>query len=139
MLADEEKMNDLEKSLRRSGKIDKFESEYGRITGRMMITRTQIPDGIEVEQIPGKTPQAFEASFDFYDSAAGIAVYTDIKRAATGIWITPQSENACAPSGEWIEFFVDKLMQSINEDGSYGVPIYSFINDDSDMTVIPSK
>lgn len=36
-----------------------------------------------------------------------------------------------------MEFFIKTLVTHIAEDGSFGVPIYSFVNDTCDMTVIP--
>ena len=38
---------------------------------------------------------------------------------------------------EMVEFFLKTLTEHIEEDGSFGIPIYSFINDTSDMTVVP--
>jgi hypothetical protein len=68
-----------------------------------------------------------------------MAIYTDTKEAATGIWITPQIDGAEPPTQDWIEFFIEKLLDSIDEDGTYGVPIYSFVNDTCDMTIVPGK
>ena len=64
MLIDKEMFDKVEEFLCKKGKTVKFESEYGEIKGRMMITKADIPDGIDVRLIPGKTPQAFEASFE---------------------------------------------------------------------------
>lgn len=138
MLINKEQFSIVEENLAKSGRLSEFESQSGAIKGRMMITRTTIPNGIDFKTIPGKKPQAFEASFDFYDAAVGVAIYTDTMEVATGIWITPQIKDAEPPAHEWIEFFIEKLLESINADGSYGVPIYSFVNDACDMTVIPS-
>lgn len=137
MLIDKEMFQTVENELINNGRMGEFESEYGEILGRIMITKTNIPDNIEVKEISNNKPQAFEASFDFYDSTVGLALYTDKKVPATGIWITPQKPDAEPPAQEWIEFFVKKLLESIEEDGSYGVPIYSFVNDTCDMTIVP--
>lgn len=139
MLIDKELFETVEEQLIQNGKLKDFESEYGKVKGRMMITRTSIPDGVNIKIIPHKIPQAFEASFDFYDSTIGLALYTDIKEVATGLWVTPQTDNADPPAQEWIEFFVQKLIESIDDDGSYGTPIYSFVNDTCDMTIVPTK
>lgn len=74
MLIDKELFDTVEEQLVQNGKLTDFESEYGKIKGRMMITRTSIPDGVNVKIIPHKTPQAFEAFFDFYDSTVGLAL-----------------------------------------------------------------
>ena len=139
MLIDKEMFNAVEESLAKSGQLSEFVSQTGAIKGRMMITQANIPDEIDVNTIPGKLPQAFEASFDFYDTIVGLAIYTDTKKIASGIWVIPQIENAEAPSREWIEFFIQKLFLSIDMDGSYSVPIYLFVNDTCDLTIIPTK
>ena len=139
MLIDQKMFESVENILIEQGKIAAFEAENGKILGRMMITKAEIPEGIDVKLVNGRRPQAFEASFDFYDSTVGLAIYTDAKEAASGIWITPQKAGADPPSNDWIEFFVEKLMECIEEDGSYGIPIYSFVNDTCDMTIVPVK
>ncbi len=139
MLINKDMFDSIERFLIENGTMAKFEAENGEIKGRIMITQADIPNGIEVRSVDGKIPYTFEASFDFYDSTVGIAIYSDVKMAASGIWITPQKEGAEAPAQEWIEFFVEKLMKSIEDDGSFGVPIYSFVNDTCDMTIIPTK
>ncbi len=138
MLANEKLFASLEESLTQSGSIARFEAENGPILGRMMVVRAAVPEGIAVKQIAGKTPVVFEASFDFYDALLGLAIYTDTKEAATGVWVTPQTEGAEAPAHEWVEFFIEKLLESIREDGSFGVPIFSFVTDTCDMTVVPT-
>ena len=98
---------------------------------------TDIPEGIAVEERDSKAPVAFEASFDFYDSTVGLAIYTTDRQLATGLWVTPQEDGAEAPAEDWVEFFIKTLVTHIAEDGSFGVPIYSFVNDTCDMTVVP--
>ena len=139
MLADKEAFDRVEDALNELGKIKAFEEDSGKITGHMMILPVDIPDDIEVKQVPGKTPQGFEATFDFYDVALGIALYTDTMQVASKVWITPQTDDAEGPSEDWVRFFVEKLAECIEDDGSYGYPICSFVNDTSDMTVAPTK
>ena len=139
MLIDKEMFDTVEMILRQTGQLEEFESQYGKVKGRMMITRAQMPDGIDIKYIPDRTPQAFEASFDFYDSTLAIAIYPELKEAATGIWVTSQRDGADTPAQDWINFFVEKLVESIDEDGSYGIPIYSFVTDTCDMTIVPTK
>ncbi len=138
MLADRKLFETVEEALRRNGAIERFESECGEIKGRMMITVTDIPDGIKLNDGSGRQPAAFEASFDFYDAIVGLALYPAEKELATGIWITTQKEGAEAPAEDWIEFFIRTLVSNIAEDGSFGFPMYSFVNDTSDFTVVPS-
>ena len=137
MLKDPELFDVVEETLRKKGSITRFEEESGPIKGRMMITVTDIPEGIEVYEEREVTPTAFEASFDFYNSTIGLAMYTEDLEVATDLWVTEQEENAEAPAKDWIEFFIKTLISSIREDGSYSWPIYSFVNDMADLTVIP--
>ena len=65
-------------------------------------------------------------------------MYIKDRTPATGLWVTPQEEDAEAPARDWIEFFIKTLVSSINEDGSYGSPIYSLVNDTADLTVVPT-
>lgn len=138
MLKDQAQFEIVEEALRKNGSIARFEEECGPIKGRMMITLTDIPEGIEITKQRDTEPTAFEASFDFYDSTVGIALYIKDREPATGIWVTPQEEDAEAPAGDWIEFFIKTLASSIDEDGSYGIPIYSLVNDTADLTVVPT-
>ena len=137
MLKDKETMENVEKILKKNGAWDVFEKGYGPVLGRMIITHAEVPEGIEVREQEGRVPQIFEASFDFYDVSIGLAMYTDTKELASELWVTPQKEDAETPAQEWIEFFIQKLLESIEEDGSYGIPICSFVNDTCDMTIVP--
>ncbi len=137
MLADPEMFERVESYLRENGQIERFEQENGKIKGRMMITLAEIPEGIEVTPNGDAVPQAFEASFDFYDAVIGIAMYTAERKAATGVWVTPQKEGAEHPSMDWIKFFIKTLIEHIGFDGTSGYPIYSFVNDTCDMTIVP--
>ena len=138
MLKDKEQFEIVEEALHKNGSIARFEEECGPVKGRMMITLTDIPEGIEVTEKREIAPTAFEASFDFYDSTIGLAMYTGDRKLATGLWVTEQEENAEAPARDWIEFFIKTLVSSIREDGSYSWPIYSLVNDTADLTVIPT-
>ena len=138
MLRDEKLFEIVENTLIENGTIAAFEKEYGKIKGRMMITLVDIPESIEVQLTGDKKPYAFEASFDFFDASIGLALYTDTKQVASGLWITPQKENAEKLSDDWINFFIEKLLSAIRDDGSFGIPVYSLINDNCDITVIPT-
>lgn len=100
MLIDKEMFDVVEMMLIKQGKIAAFEAENGKILGRMMITQAVVPEGINVSFVNGKTPQAFEASFDFYDMVVGMALYTDTREAASGIWMVPQKNEADPPAKE---------------------------------------
>ncbi len=80
---------------------------------------------------------AFEGSFDFYEASIGLAIDVITHDVYGGIWVTPQIEGAEAPDRSWIEFFVKTLMEHIESDGSFGVPMYTFLADVGDITIIP--
>lgn len=54
------------------------------------------------------------------------------------MWFTHQTDNAVEPSSEWVEFFEKTLCENISEE-SFGVPIYSLVNNHSDLTIVPTK
>lgn len=136
MITDVEAFQVVEKTLRDNGELQEFEKESGEVLGRMMITLGEVPPDLEIEVPEGSC--VFIGSFDFYDSVIGIVINPATKQAASGIWITPQVEGAEPPAEDWIEFFVKTLVGSFADDGSYGYPIFSFVNDTADMTIVPT-
>ena len=139
MLIDTKAFLYLEEYLKKNGTIDRFEQEYGKIKGRMMITLCDIPEEYITLQIDGEQPYGFEASFDFYDSTVAFVFYPASKTFGSGLWVTPQKEGAESPSKEWIDFFVHTLVNNIIEDGGFGIPMYTFLSDIGDFTVVPAK
>lgn len=137
MLANQALFNYVENKLRESGIIDDFESKNGKIRGRMMITQCKIPEELGIDIADDIWGFAFQATFDFYDCAVGLALNLDTMEPLCGIWITPQAEDADEPSREWINFFIKTLICNIQEDGSFGLPMYTFTTDYSDFTVVP--
>ena len=138
MLADTELFALMEEILRKNGTIHKFEQNCGAVKGRMMITLTDLPEELSAKN-SGHSLFAFECTFDFYDTALCLALYTDTMQVASGIWATPQTADAETPSYEWSAFFVETLTNHIAADGSFGVPMYTFISDSGDFTVVPEK
>ena len=65
MLSNPEMFKTVEKGLTDMGTIKAFEDENGPILGRVMITTTEIPDGVKVNRSDRENLTAFEASFDF--------------------------------------------------------------------------
>ena len=137
MLADKELFDYVESELKARGIIDDFEKENGKIKGRMMITQIEFPEELEIEVPEGVRPLAFQGSFDFYDCAIGIGIDWNTLEAFTQLWVTPQIEGANKPDEHWIRFFLKTLIENFKEDGSYGVPMYSFMTRTSDFTVVP--
>lgn len=138
MLIDEKQFELVENTLREQGKIAAFEAENGPVLGRMLITIDDVSDEIAKSIEIKDDLQVFTGSFDFYDMTISVAVYTQSMEFASAIWLTPQAEDAEQPSKEWISFFIDKLFEAFDENGNYSFPIYSFVTDSSDMTVVPT-
>ena len=138
MLINQELFNTVEQALLKNGIINAFENENGKITGRMMITITDIPENIKIDKHK-KYIYAFECSFDFYDVAIGIVLDTKELKVFSPIWAREQIPNAEQPDRVWIDFFLKTLAENISDDGSFGVPIYTFLNDSSNFTVTPTR
>ncbi|WP_311482014.1 hypothetical protein [uncultured Anaerococcus sp.] len=142
MLIDPIKFNELEVVLREKGKLEEFEKESGEILGRAMITLGEIPEELKREVLKDyndKEVYVFNCSFDFYDSYLGIALEKQSLRPISSIWITDQQEGSDVPSQDWIKFFVRVLAEYvINNDGGFGIPLYIFVNDDSELVIEPT-
>ena len=137
MLIDEKQFELVENTLREQGKIAAFEVENGPVLGRMLITIDDVSDEIAKSIEIKDDLQVFTGSFDFYDMTISVAVYTQSMEFASAIWLTSQAEDAEQPSKEWISFFIDKLFEAFDDNGNYSFPIYSFVTDSSDMTIVP--
>lgn len=141
MLIDPSSFKRLEDSLIEQGKIEKFEKESGKILGRVMITIGSIPDDIKEDVLRDNEEDdliIFNCSFDFYNSTLGIALYKKDLKLASRIWITEQEEGAEKPSQDWIEFFIRLLVEYVIESNDgFGCPIYAFVNNDSEMVIVP--
>lgn len=139
MLIDEAAFDRITDLIVESGSIQEFEKENGKLKGRMMITLGELPEDLGIELDPNRKAYVFNGSFDFYDSIVGTVLYLDPLETAGGIWITPQEEGAEPPAKEWVEFFFETLVSHIEEDGSFGIPMYTYVNDNSDFTVVPAR
>ena len=142
MLIDSSSFKRLEESLIEQGKIEKFEKESGKILGRVMITIGNIPDDIKEDILIDNEEDdliIFNCSFDFYKSILGIALYKKDLKLASRIWITEQEDGAEEPSQDWIEFFIRLLVENVVESNDgFGYPIYAFVNNDSEMVIVPT-
>ncbi len=138
MLSDPEQFRKIEEGLAGMGIIESFEKENGPILGRAMITLTDIPASIPISRSDRENLTAFEVSFDFCNVALGVAVDTKKKTLESSVWGRYQVEGAEKPAQEWVKFFLQTLFEHIAPDGSFGVPMYSFVNNNSDFTVAPT-
>lgn len=143
MLLRKNEFDTLEKELRKTGKIREFERKYGKILGRVLIDIGELPSDMEEDVLKDRKKEElfiFNCSFDFYDAALGIALERKTLKVASGMWITEQIDEAELPSEDWINFFVRMLSENvINSPNGFGVPIYIFVNNNSEMVVVPSK
>ena len=138
MLNNPEQFKNVEAALKSMGTIKAFEDENGPILGRVMITTTEIPEGVNVQRRDRENLTAFEASFDFCNVALGIVVDTKKKTLESSVWGKYQVPGAQRPSEEWVKFFIRTLFEHLEEDGSYGIPMYSFVNNTADFTAVPT-
>ena len=138
MLANPEMFRTVEDNLKSMGVIQRFEETNGPILGRVMITRTEIPDGVKVQRTDRENLTAFEASFDFCNVVLGVVTDTKKKTLESSVWGRYQVAGAQRPSEDWIRFFIQTLFEHIDDSGNYGVPMYAFVNDSSDFTLVPT-
>ncbi len=138
MLSDPVQFKTVEDGLAAMGVIERFEKENGAILGRAMITLTEIPDSIPIARPDRENLTAFEVSFDFCNVALGVAVDTKKKTLESSVWGRYQTPGAEKPAQEWVKFFLQTLFEHIGADGSFCVPMCSFVNNTSDFTAVPT-
>lgn len=140
MLINKRAFDELEGILKEKGKICEFEKREGEIKGKMMITLgDDIPEELDISlEFPGDY-YIFIGSFDFYDSSIGVLYDSKSRTLASGIWITPQVVDATPPSNEWVEFFIMTLVKYVIEKENFGIPVYCFLTDEADMTIVPTS
>lgn len=137
MLKDVELFESVEKFLKQQETFKEFEKEKGEIRGRMMITEAVVPEELGIT-IDDEKAFAFECSFDFYECSIGIVLNTETKQALSGVWITREFEGAESPDKTWVEFFFKTLVNHISDDGTFGLPMYTFLWDEGDVTIVPT-
>lgn len=118
--------------------IQDFEMNNGKITGHMMITEGKIPDELNLKLDNSRPYFIFEGSFDFYDSKISMGLYLDKFEPIGKLWQTPQNLNAKPIDKIWIEFFVQNILDNISDKGDFGIPMYFYMNDSSDFSVVPA-
>ncbi len=138
MLSNPEQFKTVEDGLNKMGVIKDFEDKNGPVLGRVMITETEIPAEITVKREDRENLTAFEASFDFCNVALGVVVDAKKKTLESSVWGRYQVPGAARPSEDWVKFFIQTLLEHIDDKGNFGVPMYSFVNDTSDFTAVPT-
>ena len=96
-LENEALFDEVEAELKKHDSIQDFEEKYGKITGRMMITETEIPEELGIK-INDTDVHSFKATFDFYNTAIGLALNVKTREAATKFWLTPQDDRNDVPT-----------------------------------------
>ncbi len=138
MLIDQETFALVENFLTENGVLQDFEAKNGKILGRMMITEGAVTEELGMALPP--EAHVFLCTYDFYDYVLGLAFNPKTKESYGRAWAIPQTENSEAPfpTQDWIDFFVKTLMKYIGADGSYGVPMYTFLNNRCEFTIVPT-
>lgn len=140
MLSNLKAFQDVERMLVEDGTIAAFEEENGPITGRMLIDEGQVPSTLADQvDLSGESVRVFRGSFDFYNSTVGIALDVKTKKPVSGVWEEEQKLAAYQVPEEWIRYFLAVLLEGIDEDGSYGLPIFCFVNDNASFEVYPAR
>ncbi|AEG40303.1 hypothetical protein [Lactobacillus kefiranofaciens] len=140
MLKDQQKFDQLGEKLFMDGVLQDFEKKHGPIKGRMMVTEGKIPPEMLMKLQPElmKNPKwiVVDGSFDFSNYTIGMVVGLNPVRPISNGWLTPQLNHpGVAPTKNWQEFFMEKVMQNIDENGKIDLPLYSLISDKSDLTL----
>lgn len=139
MLKDEKKFDQLGQKLFMKGELQDFEKKNGPIKGRMMVTEGKIPPEMLVKLQPElmKDPKwiVVEGSFDFNNYMIGMVVGLNPIKPLTNGWLIPQlAHPGLQPAKEWQEFFMEKVMEHIDDKGKIDLPLYTWISDKNDLT-----
>jgi len=138
MLSNPELFTTVESACYEKGIIERFEKENGKVKGRMMIDGIDLPNDIPLYPNADNNSIAFEASFDFMDIKIGFVFSVDKIEAASNLWYHG-SKDGNSPDNVWVELFVKTIVESIEPDGSYGIPIYVFISDTGSFSIVPTR
>ena len=139
MLIDKKQFEEIERSLRENGELAAFESENGEVPGRMMITTGTLPAEMADEAEKAAGAVIFECSFDFCDVVFGVAVDIKTLKVVVPLWTMSQTDEVEEPAREWSTFFIKTLFRYISLDGTYRVPVCTFINNDAVYSYAPEN
>lgn len=139
MLIDKKQFEEIERNLRENGELAAFESESGEVLGRMMITLGSLPAELEAEAKLGDTAVVFECSFDFCNVVFGVAVDIKTLKVVVPLWTMYQTDEVEEPAREWSTFFIKTLFRHVSFDGTYKVPVCTFINNEATYCYAPEN
>lgn len=139
MLKDDRDFNRLGEKLFLAGTLQAFEKKHGPIKGRMMVTKGKLPPEMLIKLQPElmKNPRwlVVEGSFDFFNYMIGMVVGLEPIKPLSQGWLIPQlGHPGPKPSQHWQEFFMEKVLAAIDDQGQIDLPLYSWISDKSDLT-----
>lgn len=138
MLTNKETFEKYEDAVKQQGIIKKFEKENGhKIKHRMMIQLVPVPKEYGIAEDDDRKLIAFEASFDFVDTALYIVIDAEAHKLAGDILLLPQSENAVEPDRQFGDLFMKVLFGSINDQGKFPALILVFLADVGYFTIVP--
>ena len=140
MLKDQRKFDELGQKLFMKGVLQDFEQKHGPIKGRMMVTKGKIPPEMLTKLQPElvKNPNwiVVEGSFDFSNYMIGMVIGLNPVQSLANGWLIPQlNHSGVKLSQNWQEFFMEKVMDKIDDNGHIDLPIYSWISDKSGLTL----
>lgn len=139
MLKEEKKFDKLGQKLFMDGVLQDFEKKNGPIKGRMMVTEGKIPPEMLAKLQPElmKNPKwiVVEGSFDFSNYTIGMVVGLNPIKPLSNGWLTPQlGHPGMQPDQHWQEFFMEKVLDNIDDHGQIDLPLYTWISDKNDLT-----
>ncbi len=133
MLNNKEEFDRIEKELTEEGTIKEFTDINGKIEGRMMISIGQPPEDLELDLPPDAEPLIYIGSFDFMNAEIGIAMNKETFMPESGVWITPQEDDAVIPSDEWLDLFIEILVENQKRNGENPKTIFVFFSQNDDL------
>ncbi len=139
MLINRKQFELIEQSLKENGQLAAFENEHGKVLGRMMITLGKLPVELEAEAQLDDNAVVFECSFDFCNVVFGVAVDIKNLKVVVPMWTMYQTDEVEEPAREWSTFFIKTLFSHISFDGTYKVPVCTFINNEETFSYAPEN
>lgn len=139
MLADKAKFDAVEKALTDSGFFSSFEKQNGKLAGRMMIDVIELPEEFADKVVLKDGDIVFRGTFDISDCELGVAVNPAKKEIASGLWVKKQTEKNETIPDNWKDLFIRTITSHVGEDGSFKVPMFTFIGKKGDITIVPSS
>ena len=98
-----------------------------------MISIGEPPEDLELDLPPDAEPLIYIGSFDFMNAEIGIAMNKETFMPESGVWITPQEDDAVIPSDEWLDLFIEILVENQKRNGDDPKTIFVFFSQNDDL------